>query len=263
MAGEKACIQAVQNPEQRRASLDEFSRGLAISLLTLGISWAGLAAAPPPAPAQQNYAVSVQNLQAPKKAKKILSQALKALKKNHRNRGLRLLSEAIHIAPYWAAPYFTRGVVFLRSQLYPQALQNLQTAARLGPDSSGMALTAIGDVYRHLHNFAMATLYLHRATASRTLPWQAYYELGRVNYSTGHYRRAGTNFKLALNLDPRHALITHVVLGNVYIKLGQYAQARREYLKYLHMRPDAPEKAQIKQILKKIDVVQRFASIRH
>ncbi len=235
--------------------------GAALMLLLAGFS-AQPAAAQADAAEQTPVSniVSVQQLAAPRKARKELNRAIKAIRKHHRDKCLQLLSDVIRLAPQWARPYYTRGVVFLRSHLYAQALHDLVQAAKFEP-GNGLALTAIGDVYRHLHQYAQAVFYLHNAIISRSSPWQAYYELGRVNYSTGNYRLAGTNLKLALDRDPKRAFICHVVLGNVYIKLQQYGKAKQEYLAYLHFQPDAPEKPQIQHVLQKISVYQRYAGL--
>ena len=206
--------------------------------------------------------VSVQHLQAPKQAKKKLKQAVKAIRRHHRNRGMRLLSEAIRLAPNWGRPYFTRGVLLLHSHLYPQALHDLQFAAQRSP-GKGIILAALGIVYRRLNQLTTAMFYLHRATVSQSPPWQAYYELGRINYSTGHYHRAGTNLRLALDRDPRHAQISRVMLGNVYIHLRQYEKARRQFTIYLRKKPHAPEASQIHQVLNKIDRLKRQEAMTH
>ena len=78
-----------------------------------------------------------------------------------------------------------------------------------------------------------------------------YYFLGTAYYKSNFHEEAETNFKRALEMDPRLAA-GHLMLANLYMKQRKWAPALEQLDAYLVENPNAPGHAQIQDTRAKV-----------
>ena len=176
-------------------------------------------------------------------------------------------------APSDAAVFVDRAVLALDEQRYDQALQELQEALRLDPNSVA-ALFYQGLVYAALHRradaaavwerarqlrptdldvaFQLGALYFADEQYDRADPLlrQVYqvepsrpnlgYYLGFIEYRNKNYRRAIDYLQANVPSDDNFAQLTRFYAGLAMGALGFPAQARAEVEAALHLQPVSP-----------------------
>lgn len=199
--------------------------------------------------------VSLNDLEAPKAAKKTLAQAQNALRHHQLAKALQLGSQAIAQAPHWGTARMFRGVLRLKQGQFALAAQDLRAAVQAQPHN-GLALTALGADYERQKQLAPAGFYLRRAMQVQPGLWQEYFEMAQLDLDQNQPRATVANAAKALAAIPAGPPEAHLLRADGYIRLRQWAQAKNEIQLYLEVAPKGHYAAQAQRTLREIERAQ-------
>ena len=166
------------------------------------------------------------------------------------NRGLELAPDSV--SPYLVLSYFARA-----SGKLDKSIEYLERGTSTATETP-------------ITRFKLATMYLNlgllqsqaknNADAERSMLrsleiWPratGLFYVGQFYFDQGRYEEALTMFEGALSTVPRRFAPIHLRLGWTYDKLGQTANARTEYLKYLELSPNASDAAEVNRRLSQL-----------
>ncbi|MGH9534108.1 MAG: carboxypeptidase regulatory-like domain-containing protein [Terriglobales bacterium] len=215
--------------------------------------------AKPPAAAAANPAaniVSLNDLAAPKVAKKTLRQARDALRHRHPRQALRLGSKAVTEAPHWAEARLFRGVLWMAQKHYLRAEQDLRAAVAATPNDA-LALTALGADYERQKKLAPAGFYLQRAMQVQPGLWQEYFEMAQLNLDENQPRAAIANAGRSLAAIPAGPPTAHLLVADGNIRLRRLDAAKTEIGLYLEVAPHGRYAPAARRTLQQILRVQQ------
>jgi len=122
---------------------------------------------------------------------------------------------------------------------YAEALPNFEYAEQLAPHN-GRNLLALGTTYYNLNIQSKAEDILQKAKNyinNRNI----FRNLGLFYMQTGDYKKAETEFKHAIYLDPKFTK-TYYDLGGLYFLQGDYEGTIKQWNKILEIEPNFPNK---------------------
>jgi len=204
-------------------------------------------AAPRPSAADGDR-VSLNDLQAPSKARSKLDAARRAMNDLQLDKAWKLVGEVIRLAPNWGRGYMYRGVLSLQSQDFVAAKNDLATAVARDPRNS-LALTELGKLYSDTGQLDQAELYLQRAESLPPVLWPTHFELANLEIKRGNYQGALTMAEDGISDDPPAPPQIHFLAAEAADNLGQTKVAIAEYRAFLALAPvNVPKLAQAHQI---------------
>jgi tetratricopeptide (TPR) repeat protein len=153
----------------------------------------------------------------------------------------RVLENAIRAMPGSGQAHYKLGQVSAALQAHPQALDELEEAARLAPlVGLDFLHRAIGELLSIARDFdAVLEPYTRRVELNPNNP-DAHLELGETYLRLDRNHEAMAEFHAALMIDPRHAH-AYAVLGQAYHRLGQYAEAVLAARRAVALDPTQPD----------------------
>lgn len=200
--------------------------------------------------------VSLNDLEAPKAAKKKLAKARAALSHHHYAKAMRLGDQAIAQAPHWGAARIFRGVLWMRQRQYALAAQDLRAAVQADPRDA-IALTALGADYERMKMLPPAHFYLSRAVQVQPGLWQEYFELAELALDENQPRAAVANASKALSTVPAGPAEAHLLRADGYIRMRNWAKAKSDIQMYLELAPKGQDAAAAKRTLSEIERVEQ------
>lgn len=203
--------------------------------------------------------VSLNDLEAPKAAKKTLARAQKALRHHHLAKAMQLGDQAIAQAPHWGTARMFRGVLRLKQGQFALAARDLRAAVQVQPHD-GLALTALGADYERQKKLAPAGFYLRRAMQVQPGLWQEYFEMAQLDLDENQPRAAVANASAALAAIPAGPPEAHLLRADGYIRMRQWAKAKSDIQLYLEVAPKGHYVAQAQRTLQEIARVQKNAT---
>lgn len=192
----------------------------------------------PASPASE--AVSINDLQAPAKAKSAMDKARAALRKLQLDPAMRYANEAIRLAPLWGRPYALRGVLYMEARNFGAAESDLKMAVTQDP-SNVTALTELGKLDSLTGKWQDSSLYLHRALQYPPVLWPTYYELTVLDLLRGNYAEAQSMAAQAEHVRPPAPAGIHFLAGEAANLLHQPAAAAREYQQFIALAGNLPQ----------------------
>jgi tetratricopeptide (TPR) repeat protein len=132
-------------------------------------------------------------------------------------------SEAIAIAPEYAAPYVTRGYMYFLREAYPQALADFDTALRYEPNN-GQAYINRGITYERMGDFDQA-LETYNTMLDRPITNRTHRAYGYNNRGVAYERKGETALAIA---DYRRAILEEPALPDVYANLDALVLRERD-----------------------------------
>ncbi|MGH9519275.1 MAG: hypothetical protein ACRD2D_06475 [Terriglobales bacterium] len=183
--------------------------------------------------------VSLNDLEAPSKARSKLAEANKALRKLNLAKAWKLANEAISAAPNWGKAYLVRGVLSMESRNYESAQQDLATAVERDPHSA-IALTELGKLYSTTGHFEMSDLYLRRALAIEPVLWPTYFEMADLDLKRGNYSEAEKMAEYSEFSTPPAPPPSHFLAGEAAFHLHDWKTAQIEFRSFLALTPPTP-----------------------
>ncbi len=192
-----------------------------------------------PAYSSERFSLSAQ-------AKADYLRAVKLLQKNDFQPAISALKSVVAAAPGFAAGYELMGETYERLHKMRQARRAWRKSIQLDPAqvSAAVNLARYDNNHRHwqraVRRLQAATATAGRAaktkaaakTAVNARPWQWYWELGRAEYGSQHWRRAQTALAHAEAAGATSANL-HILLANLAVRGHNYPAARHEFELYL------------------------------
>jgi outer membrane protein assembly factor BamD (BamD/ComL family) len=195
--------------------------------------------------------VSAHSLQAPKGARRLYEQGLRALQQKKWDEAQARLQKAVQEYPQYADAWFELGLLYHRQARSDEALAAYLEAARLDPlfvkpQFHLAVLNSEQSQWEEVAGYTARVIELDPASYAQAhyLDALANYQLGRLEAAASSARRARIVIPLAA--DPRLALLQ----ANILVAQRDYKAAAQAYRDYLEAAPNAPNAASIRVAMK-------------
>jgi tetratricopeptide (TPR) repeat protein len=194
----------------------------------------------------------------PKKAVQDYEKAIEEKQKGKIESAVRLLEEAISLAPNFFHAHNNLGILYLSSKRYGDAEKEFQRShvlnakterplvnlGRLYIEEAGLQT---GDQNNSGKLLDEALDALEQAVKVNPRSAVGYFFLGQANYRSSFYEEAEAAFKKAHQIDPNMGA-ARLMLSNVYVKEGKWEQVIENLDAYLRENPKASDRAQVEAV---------------
>jgi tetratricopeptide (TPR) repeat protein len=198
----------------------------------------------------------------PKKAVQDYEKALDEKQKGRLESAVKLLQQAVELAPTFFHAHNNLGMIFQLLKRYPDAEREYTRSRQLNTKSD-RPLVNLGSLYIEesslektdkqaagkLLDQALDALEAAVKLNPRSAP--AYFLLGQANYKSDFLEEAEAAFKKAQQLDPRMSP-ARLMLANVYVKLEKWPDVLENLDAYLKENPKASDRASVEQMRDRI-----------
>ena len=199
----------------------------------------------------------------PKKAIQNYEKALEERQKGRIESAIKLLQEAIQIAPTFLHAHNNLGILYQSLKRYPDAEREFKRSRELNAKTE-RPLVNLGSLYIEQSNLLRQTDTeargklldqaldaLEEATKLNPRSAVAYMLLGQANYRSDFLQEAETAFKKAHDLDP-HLSAAQLMLANVYMRLEKWPEVMETLDTYLKENPKANDRATVEEMRARI-----------
>jgi Flp pilus assembly protein TadD len=174
---------------------------------------------------------------------------------------VKLLEEAIQIAPTFFHAHNNLGIVYQMLKRFPDAEREYKRSHELSARTE-RPLVNLGGLYieeskENRDKEAEGKLLdqaldsLEEAVKLNPRSALAYFLLGQANYRSDFFEEAEVAFKKTLELDP-HMVAARLMLANVYVKLEKWNDVIENIDAYLKDNPKAADRASVEQMRARI-----------
>ncbi|HEY2381892.1 MAG TPA: tetratricopeptide repeat protein [Terriglobia bacterium] len=194
----------------------------------------------------------------PKKAVQDYEKAIEEKQKGRTESAIRLLEEAIVLAPNFFHAHNNLGILYLSAKRHGDAEREFKSSGALNPKSE-LPLLNLG------------TLYLEEAAAQKEDPRaagrvldqaldaleqavklnprsaKAYFILGQANYRSAFFEEAENAFKKSIAIDPK-LWAGRLMLANVYARQERWPEVLEHLDAYLTHNPNAADRAHVEEM---------------
>ena len=189
----------------------------------------------------------------PKKAVQDYEKAVEEKQKGRIESAIKLLEDAIHLAPSFFHAHNNLGILYQSLKRYPDAEKEFRRSHELNAKTE-RPLVNLGSLYIEQSNLqksdeAASGKLLDQALdaleeAVKLNPRSAvgYFLLGQANYKSEFLEEAETAFKKAHDLDPQMSVASRLMLANVYVKLQKWEDVIENLDAYLKENPKAADR---------------------
>ena len=195
--------------------------------------------------------VSAHELSIPAKARREYDEARKKLALPDVNAAITHLERAVEIAPQYSAAWNHLGTIAYQQRRYPDAEKYFRKALNADPQSYE-ALVNLGGVLLNLGEYDEALDYNRHAVLRRPDDALANSQLGMSYLAKEKLESAKRYLTIAKTLDPAHFSHPQLLLAEIDMRQNQPAAAASELRDFLARHPDAPEAAQVKNLLARL-----------
>jgi Flp pilus assembly protein TadD len=198
----------------------------------------------------------------PKKAVQDYEKALVEKKKGKLESAIKLLEEAIHMAPNFYHAHNNLGMLYQTQKRYSDAEKEYKRSSDLNAKNA-IPLVNLGSLYIEEADLQkdnaqsrgqMLDLALDNLEAAVKLnphSASAYYLLGFANYKSSFLEEAEAALKKAHDLNPKLTR-THLLLANIHWRQGKWPDVIENIDAYLKENPKAPDRAAIEEMRAKV-----------
>jgi Flp pilus assembly protein TadD len=199
----------------------------------------------------------------PKKAVQNYDKSVEETKKGREANAIKLLEEAIQIAPNFFRAHLDLGLLYQKAKRFEDAEREYNRSREISPKNA-QALINLGSLYIQQADFhekegrQVVGKFLDQAldaleAAVRMSPRSSigYYYLGSANLKSGFTEEAEAAFKKAEELDPNMS-IARLMLANVYVMMNKLNEAVRYIDLYLQESPKAENRAALEELRAKL-----------
>ena len=209
----------------------------------------------------------------PKKAVQDYEKALEEKQKGRLESAVKLLEDALKLAPTFFHARNNLGILYQALKRYPDAEREYKRSHELNLKSD-RPLVNLGSLYIEESNLQKseqaekgklldeALDSLEAAVKLNPRSATGYFLLGQANYRSDFLEEAETAFKKAHTLDPRMSA-ARLMLVNIYVKLQKWDDVLDNLDTYLKEYPKAPDRASIEQMRERIVKTMETASERN
>ena len=209
----------------------------------------------------------------PKKAVQDYEKALEEKQKGRLESAVKLLEDALKLAPTFFHARNNLGILYQALKRYPDAEREYKRSHELNLKSD-RPLVNLGSLYIEESNLQKseqaekgklldeALDSLEAAVKLNPRSATGSFLLGQANYRSDFLEEAETAFKKAHTLDPRMSA-ARLMLVNIYVKLQKWDDVLDNLDTYLKEYPKAPDRASIEQMRERIVKTMETASERN
>ena len=196
-------------------------------------------------PGTISVAEAAQNI--PGAARKAYEQGLKLQKENQPEKALSQFTQAIELYPEYFQALTERGNLLMARNRLAEAAADFEQALKHNAKNAS-ALRGLGYCQIQQKQFEAAVANLEQAYALAPNVSLTLLLLGYGNLSLNRDEPARQCLMEALRLDENVAARAHVYLGEIHARAGHFKEAADEVKRYLSLKPQAPDAAQLKQM---------------
>jgi tetratricopeptide (TPR) repeat protein len=198
----------------------------------------------------------------PKKAVQDYEKALEEKQKGRLDSAIKLLEEAIQLAPGFFHAHNNLGIIYQSMKRYSEAEREYKLSRQLNPRTE-RPLVNLGSLYIDQSNMRtgdegstgklldQALDALEEAVKLNPRSAIGFFLLGQANYRSDFLEEAESAFKKTLDLDPRIAA-SRLMLANVYVKLHKWDEVIENLDAYLKENPKATDRANVEEMRARI-----------
>jgi tetratricopeptide (TPR) repeat protein len=198
----------------------------------------------------------------PKRAVQNYEKAIDEKKRGRLESAVKLLQEAVELAPNFFHAHNNLGIIFQSLKRYPDAEREYTRSHQLNAKSE-RPLVNLGSLYIEESNLQktdketagklldQALDALEEAVKLNPRSAVGYFLLGQANYRSNFLEEAEAAFKKSHDLDP-HMMPVHLMLANVYVKLEKWDEVIENLDAYLKENPKAADRASVEEMRARI-----------
>jgi len=198
----------------------------------------------------------------PKKAVQDYEKAVEEKQKGRLESAVKLLEDAIRVAPNFFHAHNNLGSLYLSSKRYDEAETEFKRSHELSPKSE-RPLTNLGRLYIEEATLKkdgdeaagklldQALDALEEAAKLNPRSATAYFLLGQANYRSSFFEEAEAAFKKAQFIDP-NLTSARLMLANVYVKQQRWNDVLETLDSYLKDNPKAADRASVEALRARI-----------
>jgi tetratricopeptide (TPR) repeat protein len=198
----------------------------------------------------------------PKKAVQDYERAIEEKQKGRLESAIKLLEEAIHIAPNFFHAHNNLGTLYLSSKRYAAAETEFKRSHELSPKAE-RPLTNLGRLYLEEATLKKddeagtgkildeALDALEEAAKLNPRSATAYFLLGQANYRSSFFEEAEAAFKKVQVIDP-NLTSARLMLANVYMKQRRWNDVLETLDAYLKDNPKAADRTSVEALRARI-----------
>jgi tetratricopeptide (TPR) repeat protein len=197
--------------------------------------------------------ISAVNLLAPKKAKSLLKQAAKAVKKQKPDEAERLLKSATEIYPRYIDAWVQLGTLYQKRRLFDEAYNAFKKAVAIDP------LFVVPHIrmcwaYADEKNWRELAAAAERALVLDPVSYPELYFLSAIaHYNLQNFVKAEKRAGQSKLRDTYHYYPkTHLILANIFENKNDWAASKEELGNYLRFAPNASDALLVRKRLKGI-----------
>lgn len=194
----------------------------------------------------------------PKKAVQDYEKAIEEKQKGRLDSALKLLEDAVRLAPKFFHAHNNLGILYQSLKRYPDAEKEFKRSHELNVKTD-RPLVNLGSLYIEQSNqekkdedaagklLDKALDALEEAVKVNPRSAMGYFLLGQANYKSSFLEEAETAFKKAYALDP-HISSARLMLANVYVRQQRWQEVIENLDAYLKENPKAADRANVEQM---------------
>jgi tetratricopeptide (TPR) repeat protein len=217
------------------------------ALLSLRMSGAAAAVAD----AGGKHSVSVAQLQVPRKARRYLRKAEKALHQREYQAARENVNKALAEFEKYPEALVLRGVLSLDDNQVDAAMADFQKAIEYDA-SCAVGYVAMAAAFNLKNQFDDAVRSAERAITLAPTNWQAFFEMGKAQIGKADYRAALQALDRAGQFVPNTYSAIHLVKAHALLGLKNYPEAMYELQAYIEREPAGPGLDNARQALEKV-----------
>jgi len=194
--------------------------------------------------------VTVNDFKVPDKARKALHKAQRAFQDRKFQDAARYTDEALSLYPGYAEALTLRGLLSLQNHRPDAAREDLEKA--LQSDSGhGITYFLLAAVYNETGHFDDALRTLAEGVRIAPNAWQGYFEMSKALLGKNQFADALRQASKGLELNPTFPVL-HLIKGNCFAGLKDYANAVTEMQAYLTAEPTGAMSSQVRAMIAKL-----------
>jgi tetratricopeptide (TPR) repeat protein len=208
-----------------------------------------------PSPIDSAGTISVAQILAPERARKLYYKALEAFRNRQNDAAKKLLEQALGVEPEYADALTLGGLLELGNPDLSVPQQNFEHALRLNPKDT-RALIALAAVYNHESRFDDALGFAEAAIALNPRAWQAYLEMAKASIGKKLFAEGLLSIRKSERLGGTKYAEVHLVkaIGLFHLKL--YPQSKYEVQAAIARDPNGPTAELARRLLTQVNEVE-------
>jgi tetratricopeptide (TPR) repeat protein len=158
--------------------------------------------------------------------------------------------KVLKLDPQYAPGYLMLGTAYMQTQEYVDAQEAFEKLIKIEPGNAA-AFLGVGASLNQRGDFSGALKPLQHSLELNPNSAEANYELGRSLWALGKWQEAEPHVRKSIELN-RDFAMSHVLMGNIYLRLRNADSALTEFQEYLRLDPAGPHSAAVKDMVAKI-----------